>query len=335
MKTIFEITSYDRNVVQWEKHLYDLTPVEKHDGIWFKREDYFAPLGYSSVNGSKLRQCIYLVNNWVKNKRISGVVSGSVVGSPQHPFIASICKHFNIGCLIATGSKNYLEHKNMALANQLGAKFYVAKVGYAKALQSVSFSLAKKLHNHEVLETNITVDEKLNKPDAIERFHEVGAFQVNNIPDHIETLIIPCGSCNSVVSILYGLSMNKPKSLKNILLMGIGNNGSKNLGYIPKRLGTIGDVIGMNINSKFDMSSLGFSTIDTDGEKMKIHHFNLNGTGFCKYDDLMPYKISSIEFHPRYEGKCINYIMANKEKFAPYWNEKTLFWIVGNEPKFV
>jgi len=333
--TIFKIKSYDRNQVQWEKHLYDLTPVEKHDGIWFKREDYFAPLGYDSVNGSKLRQCIYLVNRWVKTKRISGVVSGSVVGSPQHPFIASICKHYGIGCLIATGSKNYLEHKNMVLANSLGAKFYVAKVGYAKALQSISFSLAKKIPNHEVLETNITVDEKLNKPEAIERFHEVGAFQVRNIPDHIETLIIPCGSCNSVVSILYGLALHTPKSLKNIVLMGIGNNGSKNLGYIPKRLGTISDVIGLKINSKFDMTEIGFGSSTSSGAKMKIHHFNLNGSGYCQYSDLMPYKISSIEFHPRYEGKCINYIMANKDKFAEFWNEKTLFWIVGNEPKWV
>jgi len=334
-KTVFKVNSYDRNLVQWEKHLYELTPIEQHDGIWFKREDYFAPMGYSSINGSKLRQCIYLVNSWVKNKRISGVISGSVVGSPQHPFIASICKHYGIGCLIATGSKNYMEHKNMFLAHQLGAKFYLSKVGYAKALQSISFSLAKKIPNHEVLETNITVDEKLNKPEAIERFHEVGAFQVRNIPDHIETIIIPCGSCNSVVSILYGLALHTPKSLKNIVLMGIGNNGSKNLGYIPKRLGTISDVIGLKINSKFDMTSIGFGTPSGSEPKMKIHHFNLNGSGFCRYEDLMPYKISSIEFHPRYEGKCINYIMANRDKFAQFWNEKTLFWIVGNEPKWV
>ncbi len=332
--TIFKNKSYDRNIVQWEKHLYDLTPIQKHHGIWFKREDYFAPLGYSSINGSKLRQCIYLVNRWVKNKRISGVVSGSVVGSPQHPFIASICKHFNIGCLIATGSKHYLEHKNMALANQLGAKFYIAKVGYAKALQSISFKLAERLPNHEVLETNITLDERLNKPEDIERFHEVGAYQVRNIPDFIETIIIPCGSCNSVVSILYGLSQHTPKSLKNIVLMGIGNNGSKNLAYIPKRLGTIGDVIGEKVNSKFDMTSIGFGVKNSDA-KMKIHHFNLNGTGYCRYEDLMPYKISSIEFHPRYEGKCINYIMGNPDKFKQFWNEKTLFWIVGNEPKWV
>jgi hypothetical protein len=332
--SIFNIKSYNRNEVHWENHLYDLTPVEKHNGVWFKRDDYFAPLGYGSVNGSKLRQCIYLVNRWVKENRISGVVSGSVVGSPQHPFIASICKHYGIGCLIATGSKHYLEHKNMALAHSLGAKFYVAKVGYAKALQSISFQLAKKLTNHCVLETNITVDEKLNNPADIERFHEVGAYQVNNISDEIETLIIPCGSCNSVVSILYGLAIKQPKSLKNIILMGIGNNGSKNLGYIPKRLAIISDVLGIKINSKFDFTDIGFGS-GSGLASMKIHHFNLNGSGYCRYEDLMPYTISSIEFHPRYEGKCINYIMANMTKFAPYWNEKTLFWIVGNEPKWV
>lgn len=109
--TIFKQISISRNVSRWEDYLYDLTPVEKIGDIYFKREDKFAPLGYNSINGSKLRQCIWLVHEWVKTKNIQGVVSGSVVGSPQHPFIASICKHYNIGCLIVTGSKNYKSHK--------------------------------------------------------------------------------------------------------------------------------------------------------------------------------------------------------------------------------
>ena len=331
MNSIFEIESIDRNKCKWERHLYDLTPVEQIGEIWFKREDKFAPLGFGSVNGSKLRQCIWLVNNWVKKKNIKGVISGSVVGSPQHPFIASICNHFGIGCLIVTGSKNPLSHVNMQLAAKVGAQFYIAKITYARALQSIAFKLREKIPNHEVLETNITLDDRLNTPEDIEGFHKVGSHQVNNIPQNIETIIIPCGSCNSVTSILYGLALNKPKNLKHIILIGIGNNGSKNLNYIPKRLTIIGKVIGQDINKNFDYCWLP----SPKSEAIKVAHFNPNGEGFCKYEDWMPFDYSGLQLHPRYEGKCFNYMEANKEKFAKYWNKNTLFWVVGNEPTYI
>ena len=331
MSSIFKIESINRNDSQWEKHLFDLTPVEKIGDIYFKREDKFAPLGFHSINGSKLRQCIWLVNKWVKERNIKGVISGSVVGSPQHPFISSICKHYGIGCLIVTGSKNYIEHKNMFLANQMGAKFHVVKIGFAKSLQAICFKLREKIPNHEVLETNITLDEKLNKPEDIEAFHKIGSIQVNNIPDNIETIIIPCGSCNSVVSILYGISQKRPKNLKNIVLVGIGNNGSKNLKYIPQRLTTIGKVIGENINKKFNYTFLN----DLNKSGINMVHFDPNGEGFCAYQDWMPFNYFGVDLHPRYEGKCFNYFQKNKEKLKDYWNENTLFWIVGNEPRHI
>jgi hypothetical protein len=47
----------------------------------------------------------------------------------------------------------------------------------------------------------------------------------------------------------------------------------------------------------------------------------------------MPFSHNGLTFHPRYEGKCGNYIKDNLAAFRPYINEKTLFWIVGSEPK--
>jgi predicted TIM-barrel fold metal-dependent hydrolase len=43
--TVFKVQSWDRNLVRWEDHLLDLTPVEYIGGMWWKREDKFAPLG--------------------------------------------------------------------------------------------------------------------------------------------------------------------------------------------------------------------------------------------------------------------------------------------------
>ena len=55
---------------------------------------------------------------------------------------------------------------------------------------------------------------------------------------------------------------------------------------------------------------------------------NLNGEGYCKYTDTMEEKAGGIEFHPRYEGKCIRYLKEYKE-FD--WNKNSLFWIVGGD----
>ena len=47
----------------WSKKIFDFTPVEQigDKGMYFKREDYFAPFGYGNINGAKLRQCFGLL----------------------------------------------------------------------------------------------------------------------------------------------------------------------------------------------------------------------------------------------------------------------------------
>jgi hypothetical protein len=54
---------------------------------------------------------------------------------------------------------------------------------------------------------------------------------------------------------------------------------------------------------------------------------------YTDYASLMPFSYGALKFHGRYEGKVWNYIKDNLETFRPYINEKSLFWIVGAEPK--
>lgn len=317
-ETIFPVTGFDREEVKWEEFLKELTPVEKVGDIYFKREDYFAPLGYGSINGSKLRQCIWLIDGFRK-AGVETVISGSVVGSPQHPFIASICKHYGLKSLIVTGAKGVEGHKNLELAQKYGSDFKFVNITFSSALQSLCFKEKKRIPKSEVLETNITLNERLNSYTKIEQFHRIGSYQVQNIPDHIEIMIIPCGSCNSVTSVLYGLFLYPPKNLKKIILMGIGNNGSKDINYVWRRLEGISKVI-----NKPELCKL--------KDRYLFERFDLEGEGFCTYADTMPYNYKGLKFHPRYEGKIFNYMMKNLGIFKQYLNEKTLFWIVGSEP---
>ncbi len=296
----------------WGDALYLPTPVEKVGEMLFKREDKFAPLGYGGVNGSKLRQLIWLVKDFVEsNPKARRLVSGAVGNSPQHLMAAVVCKHYGIEYIGISGADfNSTSFPTLQLALKYGAKMLKSKVGYARTLEKKAFDLSDE--DTYVMETNIVVNNPRNPPDKARRFHRIGAAQVVNLPESVEHLIIPCGSATSTISVFYGLAVNGLKNIKKITLMGIGNIGSRNLGFIWERLSFMG----------IDARAV---------RKVQTGYHNLNGEGYCKYEDWMPFSYHGIDFHPRYEGKCMNYI---SEKHPEYFDEKTLFWIVGSEPKF-
>jgi len=327
--TTFDVCSLDRRLIKWEDHIHDLSPVQQVGDMYFKREDFFAPLGYGNINGSKLRVCIWLISEAVK-AGAKGVIHGAVTGSPQHPMVATICKHFGIPCVDVVGSKDIEKHKNLAIAKQMGATFEFCDVGYAKTLEANAYRLAKeKYKGYFVLETNITVNEGRNSAERIRTFHGVGAEQAKNIPDHIETIMIPAGSCNSVVGVLMGIPFFRPKNLKKIVTFGIGNYGSKDPDFIRRRLELIDWAPGLPSNYVFPFKKDGVLSFTSDASPYIIEHHDINGSGFCQYSDLMPYTHESIEFHPRYEGKIWNYMKKYPKKFEQYMNPKTMFWIVG------
>lgn len=331
--SIFKVQSIDRGEIHWEDTVSDLSPVEKLGGLWFKREDKYAPLGYGGINGSKLRVCIWLIDQALR-KGAKGIAHGAVTGSPQHPMVACIAGHYDVPVIDCIGTKKPLEHDTLAAAQWMKAEFRSFNPGYAATLNSKAKGIAKDL-GYFHLETNITVDQEKNPPARVEAFHSVGSTQVQNIPDHIENLIIPAGSCNSVTSVLYGIGQVRPKNLKNVILMGIGAYGSSDPAYIYRRLKVIEEVSGVNSGDLFkwefkhNPEILPFSRNDAP---YKITHYNLNGTGYCEYNDLMPYKFKDLEFHPRYEGKMLCYMRDNISEFRPYMGDKSLFWIVGSKP---
>jgi hypothetical protein len=281
----------------WQDCIYDLTPVEKIGEIWFKREDKFSPDGMH--NGSKFRQLIWLFSR----RPYPGVASGAVTGSPQLPMVAACARHYGMTCVQFSGAK-----KNMALAaERLGAKTILVNPGYGPLLNKRAQEQAVK-RGWLRIETNITV----TTSDAeIEAFHRVGSEQVRNLPDHMETLIIPAGSRNSAVSILYGLHRYPPKSLKKIILMHINKNLDKHENQMWERLKACG--------------------VHKNGYDIKT--FDVFANGYTNYEKLMPFSHNGLKMHPRYEGKCWNYIKDNLSVFRPYINDRTLFWIVGSEPK--
>ena len=65
---------------------YEMSPVEKHGDIWFKREDLFQPFKDFGIVGGKVRQCLALVENnkeKIINECNSTIATAAQVGSPQ------------------------------------------------------------------------------------------------------------------------------------------------------------------------------------------------------------------------------------------------------------
>lgn len=352
MDTIFNKLSIDRNEIHWEDYLFDLTPVEEREGIFFKREDKFAPLGYGGINGSKLRQCIWLTEQYVKTaKNPIGVISGTSVKSPQLPMGSAVAEHFNLKSIHVIGSTKAdiaHKHENVNTATWFGAQFYINKhIAYNPVLQRRVQDILDKdsrIKDYFYLEYGITVDHKepWNTPERVERFHYVGSEQVKNIPEHIDTLVIPAGSCNSCTSILYGLARFRPKNLKNVYLIGIGPN---KIDFIEERLDIIERVSGLYTKpytrhyhdspkkqNQYESSLLDFFSDNTNVPDFHfdLHHYDLHTTNYVDYQEEMPYSYGGIEFHPTYEGKMMTYV---NEKMPNILGDKTMVWIVGSKPR--
>lgn len=342
MDTIFNTLSIDRNDIHWEDYLFELTPVEKVGDLYFKREDKFAPLGYGGINGSKLRQCIWLTSEYVKNNpNHIGVISGTSVKSPQLPMGSAIAEHYGLNSIHVIGATKPAiahKHENVAMATWFKAKFFVnPQIAYNPVLQRKVKEILQKdedLREYFYLEYGITLDHKINPPERVEQFHYVGSEQVRNIPDHIENLIVPAGSCNSCTSILYGISRFRPKNLKNIHLIGIGPNKipfiEERLDIIKQQSGVDTKIFNRHYMHNKDLEEKYSNNLFEEESIYNLYHYDLHTTKYVDYQEEMPYYYEGIELHPTYEGKVATYV---NEKLPELWNEKSCFWIVGSKPR--
>jgi len=331
---------FHREEVHWEDHLLDLTPVEEIGDLLFKREDKFAPLGYGAINGSKLRQCIWLICEYTKtHPNPVGVLSGASVKSPQLPMGTAVARHFgldSIHVIGGTSEKAACRRENVAIATWLGARFFLNPIGYNPALQSRVRKLResrKELRDYYILEYGITIDRGASD-ERVEAFHRLGAQQVRNIPKDVETLLLPAGSCNSCVSILYGTSLFPLPSLRKVVLFGIGPN---RLEWIENRLATIEKVSGREILGQFRREYRHNPDeqrqYDPGGSPpYTLVHHDLHTTGYATYQDEMPFRYGGVELHPTYEGKIFHYMKDHPEEFQPLIRGRALFWNVGSKP---
>ena len=193
---------------------YEMSPVEKHGDIWFKREDLFEPFSDFGIVGGKVRQCLALVENnkeLIVNEYNSTIATTSQVGSPQNPIVARVAKEYGFKSIIGIGGtrmdKETVIEKNRILKScqEQGAEIIViAKQGFSNVLYHHLNELAKTRPFFTIL---FGFHVKDNRDSVV----NVIAHQVQNIPPEIDTLVVNCGSANTLIGILTGLMKYKRK----------------------------------------------------------------------------------------------------------------------------
>ncbi len=340
--SVFPVYSFDRNKIKWEDYLKEIVPVQRveQDGrsMQFKRGDYFAPLGYGGINGDKLRTALWLYSEHVKAHGAGLAVHGALLGSPQTALMSSLGKHYGskVVTVAFTSEKTALKHEAVQFGSTLGSEFALAASGYKTVLHKKCYDI--KAGRPEVfhLETGTSVCHKKNDPQLVADFHEISSWQVDNIPDDVEDLIIPFGGSNSSIGIFMGLCRNLPKSLKRVHLLGIGPDKT---GWFLERLGVIRDNLPHKYGKLLDFTLNGIQQGVSDSEsslwgsaskpesRFEVTYTPL--THLWQYKDLVQHSFGGITFHPRYEAKAFRYL----EETLPHLIKPTsLFWIVGSEP---
>ena len=173
-------------------NLLKLTPIEKVDNIYLKREDKFE---FAGCSGSKVRSALYIIEKAMKLGYKDFVSVGSRF-SPQCEIISSICEKLDLKCYLfmpdATKDtsiiKNIKNNKNTTLIRELKQGAYT----------NVLISRAKKYaqdNNYYFINFGMEMQETI----------DIIAEQVKNIPNNIKRIIIPIGSGMNFCAVANGL----------------------------------------------------------------------------------------------------------------------------------
>jgi len=283
--------------------VYEKIKLEQHDGVYYKRDDLFAPFDTPYVNGGKVRQGLSLILNnldYIKNQCDNTIITPVSVHSYQAVVISKICSLYNIKCIIALGAttkEKAIKHKTMYLCKLLGSELKVfSKLGFLSVLLS-------KINEYTKNHPAFLVDYGMNLTHYTESILGVNAHQTQYLPNNIDNIIIPSGSGVSGTGILWGLAKYH-KKVKRVICVHVGPDRKKIMvqNLTPFKLN--------NYTLKFPRFEMVKSNLQPYGKEIEEYFGN------------------NIRLDPTYEAKAHRWMKDNINTKK----EKTIFWIVGCKP---
>jgi 1-aminocyclopropane-1-carboxylate deaminase/D-cysteine desulfhydrase-like pyridoxal-dependent ACC family enzyme len=277
----------------------ELTPIEKHDGILFKRDDLYQPYEDTKLGGGKVRQMQFLMDSLLEsNSNYKGLIT-HCSSSPQSLIVAKEAKiHELKSMLIAGGNttsdklkKNY---EPIRLASQLGMNIrVVSKMGYSNVLRKRSIDIAERLNY-------FYVHFGINSEEHLASIVNAVANQVENIPDELDAIVVPTGSGMTFFSVMLGVQRFN-KKVKRMIAIQIANKDRR------KDIDKLKEIYSLNTKYEFYLDS-----------RYKYQ----KGIDILLSSDFVLNKV--------YEAKAYEYLLRYKHDMKIKLTDKVLFWCVGN-----
>ena len=278
-----------------------ITPVELRNGRYYKREDL---LRFSNGVNGKVRTSLHLAQK-AKDAGADALVYGGSVHAPALGRVASAAAYMGMDSYLVIGSdiSTARRHDTVRVAEEAGAEFLRAKVAYNPALQKLARETAERSGG-----SIVQIPYGVSHPDSwsadeVQAFLHEDSRQVDSVlQTGIETLVIPFGSANAALGILYGLSWYD--DAPEVILVGVGPDRRE---WLFERLRYVGV---------------------TKRQLPKITYLPLH-PHFAEYKDRMPEHQDGIDFHPTYEGKVVRFLDTLKPTWWTTRDDSTCMWIVG------
>jgi len=189
-----------------------ITPVEKINGIWFKREDKYE---IYSVCGGKARSAYYLIQKGLSEGKTQFVTCGART-SPQCEIISCICEALKVKCHLFMPQGQDTSILKTIYKNKYSI-LHRTKVGYNNVLISWSKKFCEE-NNFYYIPFGMECKENI----------DIISEQVINIPIESKKIVITVGSGMSLVGLLNGLEKQGWYD-KEVLGISVGKDPTKTI----------------------------------------------------------------------------------------------------------
>ena len=286
-----------------------ITPVEEIHGDpvfkYVKRDDHFRPFQDLPLSGGKVRQAILLVNNnidLIKNELDNNIWTATSMSSPQGVIVSRVASEYGVNSKLFIGSGCSKESisKNNLMMNSYGCGSsinYDARQAFETVLQAQIKKVAE-----ETGEKFFNVKFGINLDTSPEALVASTAMQVQNIPDQLDNLVVPSGSCIILSGVVLGCLMFN-KSVRNIIGVQIsGYDRSSTVNHILETFGLTDPEL--------------LYTMKVSKDYPYSRHLNKYTIG-----------VENIRLDPLYESKGYDYCLKHMPEIH---GQNNLFWIVGD-----
>ena len=272
----------------------ELTPVEEYNGVLYKRDDLYAPYGSDFVTGGKIRQCRDLIEtnlDYIKSKCDSTISTAASIHSPQAVIVSRVAQEYGLNSIIGFGNTSIegaLKHKAMSWCKDMGSE--LVGLSESQGFNNVLYSNLNKLsETRPMFKVLFGYAAQQYRSSIIGKISE----QVQNIPDNVDILFVPCGSAVTFTGVIEGKRIYN----KNFRLVGLQPFGYDRKSDINKNLeGMVWD-----------------------------YDYNFH-VGNWPYHQLYEKNVG-FELDRIYESKAYD-MMINSSKYQSSTNP--CFWVIGN-----